>query len=327
MSFWAPIRKNKALQFSEMGSFRLCTLGLRALEQYENSASEGDLRLAEESFGKCVQRFPSDVLPKFYLGTVKTLKGYEGLDEAKSLFLEVISKGDASLSFAAKYNLAIANVEEYTDQSFFTAQTLLDELVLRKPKEGSKQKTYWSAKATSLYIRAHRVWKTRECAEGDNVRSAVTPLLKDLDTFLADLKKSDFQSDRDVLSEYWNARGMVQEYLAFVSADGEARARAADFAKNAFEHAVEQKVDYVNSYSNLARLEGDVFHHDVEARKMWESLLNLGKGQHYIRYNLGKISEREGKRTEAIEHYTYAAPEISDAEAALKRLNATHRPS
>lgn len=86
MTFWAPIRKNKTLQFSEMGSFRLCTLGLRALEQYENSASEGDLRLAEESFGKCVQRFPSDVLPKFYLGTVKTLKGYEGLDEAKSLW-------------------------------------------------------------------------------------------------------------------------------------------------------------------------------------------------------------------------------------------------
>jgi tetratricopeptide (TPR) repeat protein len=268
-------------------------------------------------------------LPKFYLGTVKTLKGYGGLDEAKLLFTEVMRGGDPSLAFAAKYNLAVANVEEYTDRGFSEAQKLLDELVLLReiPKGRSTEKTIWSAKATLLYIRAHRIWKTREEPATDEGHSVALALLKDLLTFHAALEKSDFRLDRDVLSDYWNARGTVQEYLAFTAADKGAHDQAADLARRAFQHAVEEKVDYVNSYSNLARLEGDVFHRYAEARKMWESLLNLGKREHYIRYNLGKISEREGKREEAIEHYTYAAPEISDAKAALNRLNATQATS
>ncbi len=325
MSFWAPNGTDGTLQFSEMASFRLCTQGLRALEQYENSASEEDLRLAEENLGKCVQKFPSDVLPKFYLGTVKTLKGYRGLDEAKLLFSDVMKEGDPSLAFAAKYNLAIANVEQYTDKSFSEAQRLLEELVLvrEKPRERSIEKTVWSAKATLLYIRAHRLWKTREEAATDDSLLLALRLLEDLDAFRGDLEKSEFASDRDALSDYWNARGAVHEYLAFASGDEKARNEASNLAKTDYQHAVEQKVDYVNSYSNLARLEGDVFGRDVEARKMWESLLNLGKDEYYIRYNLGKISEREGKREEAIQHYAEAAPEIPEAAAALKRLNAT----
>jgi tetratricopeptide (TPR) repeat protein len=329
VNLWNPNRIDKASQFSEMASFRLCTQGLRALEQYENEASENALRLAEENLGRCIQKFPSDLLPKFYLGTVKTLKGYGGLDEAKLLFTEVMRGGDPSLAFAAKYNLAVANVEEYTDRGFSEAQKLLDELVLLReiPKGRSTEKTIWSAKATLLYIRAHRIWKTREEPATDEGHSVALALLKDLLTFHAALEKSDFRLDRDVLSDYWNARGTVQEYLAFTAADKGAHDQAADLARRAFQHAVEEKVDYVNSYSNLARLEGDVFHRYAEARKMWESLLNLGKREHYIRYNLGKISEREGKREEAIEHYTYAAPEISDAKAALNRLNATQATS
>jgi tetratricopeptide (TPR) repeat protein len=323
VSFWAQNRTDSNLQFSEMASFRLCTQGLRALEQYENSASETDLRLAEESLGKCVQRYPSDVLPKFYLGSVKTLKGYGGLDEAKLLFSDVIAQGDPSLAFAAKYNLAIANVEEYSDKGFSEAQRLLDELVREKPRERSSERTIWSAKATLLYIRAHRLWKTREEPPTDDSLSLASALLIDLDEFRATLEKSGFSSDRDVLSDYWNARGGVQEFLAFASRDEVARGEAADLAKAAYQEAVEQKIDYVNSFSNLARLEGDVFHRDVEARKMWESILNLGKSEFYIRYNLGKISQREGKREEALKYYAEAAPEIPEAAAAWKKLNGT----
>jgi hypothetical protein len=36
VNLWNPNRIDKASQFSEMASFRLCTQGLRALEQYEN---------------------------------------------------------------------------------------------------------------------------------------------------------------------------------------------------------------------------------------------------------------------------------------------------
>jgi tetratricopeptide (TPR) repeat protein len=325
VSFWGPNRTDSTLQFSEMASFRLCTQGLRALEQYENSAAENDLRLAEESLGKCVQQFPTDVLPKFYLGTVKTLRGYTGLDEAKLLFSDVMREGDPVLAMAAQYNLAIANLEQYTDAGFSEAQRLLDELVLvgEKLKERPIKKTVWSAKATLLYLRADPLWKTREEPATADSLSLASRLLGDLDAFHSALEKSEFASDRGILSDYWNARGTVHEYLAFACEDENGRKKAADLAKTAYRHAVEQKVDHVNSYSNLARLEGDVFGRDVEARKMWESLLNLGKDKSYIRYNLGKISEREGKREEAIKYYAEAAPKIPSAAAALKRLTAT----
>ena len=66
-------------------SFRLCTEGIEALERFERQASATQLRIAETRLEECVRLYPSDLVPKFYLGSVKTLTGYAGLDRAEEL--------------------------------------------------------------------------------------------------------------------------------------------------------------------------------------------------------------------------------------------------
>jgi hypothetical protein len=328
VNFFGNDASLNTLRFSETQSFRLCTQGLRALEQYEKSASKEDLDRAEERLGQCVELYPSDALPKFYLGSAKILKGYAGLEEAQDLFNQVIRQGDPALSFAAKYNLAVVHVERYKDADFSEAERLLRDLIVAKPRRRSSEKTIWSAQATLLYIRADRLWRKRnesarkreDPVNDDNLAHA-SSLEKDLDEFKNRLEKSRFRSDRDVLTDLWNARGTLLEFLAYAAKDEQARIEAAKAARGAFETAADQHVDYVNSMSNLARLEGDVFHRYSEARKIWERLLTMGKSGEYIQYNLGKISEAEGKKEEALKHYKDAAPEIDSAQIAFERLS------
>ena len=307
-------------RFSAAESFRLCTQGLRLLEQYESGASAESLQMAEADLSRCVELFPSDVLPKFYLGSVKTLRGYEGLEEAKSLFNQVIEEGGPSLSFAAKYNLAVANVEEYSPEGFLEAEKILGELVHSKPGRDS-EKMVWAAKATLLYLRADRLWRHRDEPTDDDRRVALE-LAKDLRIFERNLKSSRFKEDREIKSDALNSQGTLHEFLYYASTDQKQKDAARESAKSAFQQAADLKVDYVNSMSNLARLTQDVFGNLVEARQIWERLLKAGKSAQYIHYNLGKIDRIEGNIEGAREHFQ-AAPSIDGAQAALKELDAS----
>lgn len=333
MNLFGEHTANSKLRFSGVESFRLCTQGLRALEQYESSTSKDDLRRAEQQLDECVRLHPSDVLPKFYLGSVKTLMGYDGLDYAKLLFQEVIDQGDATLSFAAKYNLAVAYVETYTAEGFSKAEELLAELIAAKPAGRSREKTIWSARATLLYIRADRIWRNREEPRESDCLAA-SKLMQDMDAFAKSLEKSPFREDPDILSGQHNARGTLLEFLARASRERD-HDDYATRAKVEFESAAAQKVSYVNSMSNLARLEGEVFGNRELARKMWNRLLNMGKSGEYIHYNLGMIDEFEGDKERdlkhkeealkhyeaALKHYQIAAPQIDEAKAAYERLS------
>jgi predicted Zn-dependent protease len=319
MNFLGHKPASDDLQFSAAESFRLCTQGLRFLEQYESSTSPDSLNKAEEDLSRCVALYPSDVLPKFYLGSVKTLRGYEGLEEAKLLFNQVIEQAGPSLSFAAKYNLAVANVEEYSIDGFSEAEKLLRELITSKPSNESSKRMVWSAQAVLLYVRADRLWRNRTKPSDDDHATALQ-LQSDQDAFESKLKDSPFRDDREIWSDELNARGTLQEFLYYASTDTVQKSKAAENARFAFQKAAELKVDYVNSMSNLARLTQDVFEDRVGARQIWERLLKMGKSTQYIRYNLGKIDEAEGNIERAREHYE-AAPKIPEAKAALERLS------
>jgi tetratricopeptide (TPR) repeat protein len=320
MSFLGHKPTDNDLRFSAAESFRLCTLGLRSLEQYEDETEPELLQKAEDDLSLCVELYPADVLPKFYLGSVKTLKGYDGIEEAKLLFNQVIQLGGPALSFAAKYNLAVANVEEYSPEGFSEAEKLLGELISSKPKSKDSEKMVWSAQATLLYVRADRLWQTRNSPTDAGCRDAAQ-LLKDLDTFEGKLNASRFREDREVWSDEWNNRGTLQEFLFYASKDPAQKVAAASAAKTAFQRAADLKVDYVNSMSNFARLTHEVLGDRVEARRIWEGLFKLGKSTHYIHYNLGKLDEEDGNSESACNHYRIAAPRIDKAQAALDRLN------
>jgi hypothetical protein len=320
MNFLGHKPTGNDLRFSAAESFRLCTLGLRSLEQYEDKTEPELLQKAEDDLSRCVELYPADVLPKFYLGSVKTLKGYDGIEEAKLLFHQVIEQGGPALSFAAKYNLAVANVEEYSPEGFSEAEKLLGELVSSKPKGKDSEKMVWSAQATLLYLRADRLWQTRNAPTDDGRRDGAQ-LLKDLDTFEGKLNASRFREDREVWSDEWNTRGTLQEFLFYASKDAAQKTAASTAAKTAFQRAADLKVDYVNSMSNFARLTYEVLGNPVEARKILEGLSKMGKSTHYIHYNLGKMDEADGDSEGACKHYRIAAPKIDKAQAALDRLN------
>jgi tetratricopeptide (TPR) repeat protein len=314
------------LRFTAVESFRLCTQGLRSLEQYESTTSPDSLKKAEDDLSRCVALYPSDVLPKFYLGSVKSLQGYEGLEEAKSLFNDVIEKAGPALSVAAKYNLAVANVEDYSLEGFARAENLLGEVVRARPRGDGGEKMVWAAKATLMYVRADRIWRQRSKPTDDD-RKAASELQRELDTLEKKFNASRFKDDRDVQSDLLNSKGTLQEFLYYASTDEKQKNAAKESAKSAFKQAADLRVDFVNSMSNLARLTQDVFGELSAARQMWEQLLPLGKSTQYIHYNLGKIDRAEGNIERAREHFQ-AAPDIDGAREAIQELDAraTARP-
>jgi hypothetical protein len=117
----------QSFKFSSTKSFQLFTQGLQALQSYERDANFATLRDAAGNFGECVRRFPNDVLPHFYYGIVKTLEGYDGLDEAIEQFNLVLCSRADDLIPDTKYNLAVAYLEKYTPDDSKTALQLLRE--------------------------------------------------------------------------------------------------------------------------------------------------------------------------------------------------------
>src|SRR5208282_4652659 len=104
----------QSFKFTSTKSFQLFTQGLQSLQSYERDASFAKLQDAAGNFGECVRKFPNDVLPHFYYGIVKTLEGYDGLDEAIEQFNLVLRSKADDLIPDAKYNLAVAHLEKYT---------------------------------------------------------------------------------------------------------------------------------------------------------------------------------------------------------------------
>src|ERR1035441_5855066 len=150
-------RNSAKLPFPNRDSFRLCSEGLQALERFERQASRADLDVAEERLAKCVRLYPSDIVPKFYLGSVKTLVGYRGLNEAIALLADVVEQGPDELKPAAQYNLAVAHIEQYDDVGFSLAEGILKPLADNTRKgDLSVRRLAWSAQVNLLYIRAHR---------------------------------------------------------------------------------------------------------------------------------------------------------------------------
>jgi tetratricopeptide (TPR) repeat protein len=324
MMFGKRRSSSAKIPFTNSESFRLCTEGLQALERFERQASRTDLEIAESQLGHCVRRYPTDMVPKFYLGSVKTLVGYRGLDEAIMLLTDVVERGPADLKPAAQYNLAVAHIERYDDLSFERAETILEGLAANASRAGKSIRLLtWSARVNLLYIRAHRIWEHRDLRTADD-RAAVKlvpGLERAMEEFREELEQSDFKNDRDILADYWNALGTLRETQARFSRDPKQREDFGRLAKDAFGLALESKNDWLDAKSNLARLYYEVIKDPETSRKLWAEVLQVRPDDHYAHYNLGWIDLDEGKREEARDHFRKAAPEIVGAKVALEMLD------
>ena len=306
--------------FSAGESFRLCTEGLQALERYEREPSGHQLDLAQQRLQECVRRYPADLIPKFYLGSVKTLAGYAGLEDAEQLLTEVVERGSGDLRLAAQYNLAVAHIERYDSAGFDRADRILRDLA-GDLTSGTPQRRRmaWSARANQFYIQAHRLWslRAREPLEKDATRQAAA-LREALLAFKSELDRSEFNADADINADCWNDLGTLSEAQAYFEPD-----RQDDFARQAeqaYRKALEYKRDWIDAKSNLARLYQEVFKNAETARQLWEEVLRVRPDDDYAHYNLGLLDLAKGDPAEARKHFE-KAPNIPEARAALDRLN------
>jgi len=301
--------------FGTVESFKLCTEGLRALERYEREPLPADLRVAEARFEECVRKYPAEILPRFYLGSVKTLRGYAGLDEAVSLLKTVVDQGTEDLRLVARFNLASAYIEKY--DSFDEAEKLLHEL---EDDAGSvnpeQQRMVWWSRAILLYIDAHRIWETRKGEQHD--QQALDDLDSRFETFQQDLEQTPFRNDALILAECWNVKGTLIETRAYFEPDRSVE--LGEEAKAAFLRALSYKPVSLGYRENIARVYGDILKDRKTAIELWKKLLDLRPDGHYIHYNLGKLYYELGDRAAARKHLALAAPKIDKAEKLLKKM-------
>ena len=172
------------LQLSSPSSFRLFSDGVVALNDYEQTTKASALERAKEHLELCVESFPEDVLPRFYLGLVASLLGDMNQDEAIKLFKSVETSRIESIRLPAKYNLAATFIERYDSKGFDEAERLLDEVVtelllkrkstqipvwrrlLRCSRPTEVDELLFQAWAVLLYVKVHKyLWKERRCGK------------------------------------------------------------------------------------------------------------------------------------------------------------------
>ena len=308
--------------FANSESFRLCTEGLQALERYERRASRADLEAAEIQLLECVRRYPADMLPKFYLGSVKTLTGYRGLNEAVALLTEVIEGGPENLRAVATYNLAAAHIQQYDETGFKEAERLLNQLATQAP-EGDyiDRRLIWLARVRMLYIRADRIWhrRRRKTFEDRSAGELIAPLEQDFASFYSAFEKTEFNRDPELIARYWNALGTLREAQAWFLSD---RQQYGAQARAAYEIALEHKRGWVATTSNLARLYHEILNDKAKARELLAHVFQVRPDDSYAFFLLGSIDLDEGKLQDARVNFAKAAPNIPEAKTALDDLNA-----
>lgn len=207
---------------------------------YERNAAPGALDVATERLSTCVQRYPADLLPRFYLGIAKSLTGYRGVAEAIEQFRYIEATGVEALRLTTQYNLAAAYIEKYTPEGFAYAEHLLSELVGELKRQGDlKPKPSWLRLVTGRSDEPHRVaellfqawavllfvqtrqklWIHRTRKRGAEVDKAVENLKEQFGEFERDFTKAGGEQiipgAEDIRADFWNGKGLWNESQAW----------------------------------------------------------------------------------------------------------------
>lgn len=303
--------------------------GLRHLRAYESQPSHERLQSADAKLSRCVSSYPSDVLPQFYLGVVKTLEGYPGLDDALKLFTPVSKSGPESLRLPAKYNLAAVHVEKYTDEDEEQAEQLLREVrreLIGVNSQVAQEHALLLAQVTSLL--AYVVIRRRVEVPLRKKEALAPDALTEAHEVLA-LARHDAENPhvsgavlRDVQAEIANAEGILAEDEALIAPDVNGKQAKSSEAAKKYRQALEHKRDWIPAMSNLARLQQRLLDQPAGAEKLWNEVLRLRPGDAYAHYMLGELFEKGNppRLARAFESYWRAAADIDSAESRLKEL-------
>jgi len=289
---------NDELRFTSTESFQLFTEGLRSLQAYGRDARHEALERAATNFEECARKFPADILPKFYLGVVKTELGYTGLDDAIAVFRSILEAKTEQLKPTAEYNLAVAFMRRYMPGDIQTAENILgrlrqelehlpsssaDDLALRLQVE---------VLLDFIFVRQN-LWFWRFYAEDrqedvEVARQKLDKFKKDLDVAqISDAKKG------DIRAAYLNTEGLLCEYVAHKTLEQTAKRNEAQKAIANFEQALSFKKNWIPALSNLARIYQDILEQQSDATRLWQQVLEIRPDDQYSFYMLGNLYGRE----------------------------------
>ena len=314
-------------KFTDTGSFRLFVEGMTGLRRYEQSAAQEGLQTAETKLAKCVVQYPHDVLPKFYLGVVKVFRGYDGLDDAIRIFDSII-RDVPELRAAAMYNLATAHIERYTPDSLDLARQWLEKCIKEVGKDKSVDRITLRLQARVLllfYEIRQRLWVKRRCLPDtlkEEIEHTVPELERRLDEFLKQLPaptRIPEAARADIMADYWNDRGILEEFKAWTALDEEEKTKLARASIQSYEESLKWKLNWVPPTSNMARVYMDLLEDFDHAMKCWEEVKQARPGDEYAEYMLGRLFEKQGDSEAAISHYEQA-PHIPEAGKQMGKL-------
>ncbi len=308
------------VRFTSTESFQLFAQGLESLQAYESNAAREKLDGAETKFQACVSKYPHDVLPRFYLGVVKTLRGYAGLAEAIREFEYVLKSGIEELVPDAKFNLAVAHIERYTPEDFKKASDLLKETrsdIQKRPASAKYETLRLQARILEAFIFIRQnVWVDRK----HNPPS--TEMIRQSEDLLRDFKRDYDQASiletarPDLLADFENTQGLLSESRAWVPKEEAARNQGAVEAVSHYRDALEQKIGWIPAKSNLARVYQEILGQLEVAEKLLREVIEVRPDDQYSYYMLGRNYDARKDEERAMQFYE-KAPEIALANLRL----------
>jgi len=315
--------------FTEARSFQLFMEGLRFLRAYESEPSTDRLRSADAKLTRCVESYPSDALPQFYLGVVKTLTGYPGLEQAARLFTAVSDSGPDSLRLPAKYNLAAVHVEKYSDEDDELADRLLREIEKKLVGSGRPVQARNAALLAQVTSLLAYVVVRRQLEVPLDRNEQIAPAAFELTRQALLVARQDAQDPhiperviRDVQADIANVEGILAESEAKLAKDPEERRRKTAEAERSYRQSLAHKRDWIPAMSNLARIYQRLLGQPARAETLWNEVLRVRPGDAYANYMLGDLFEHAdpSRPARAFECYWRAASSIEKAADRLKAL-------
>jgi len=316
--------------------------GLEALKRFDETVSTEALREAERLLSLCVENYPKDLLPKFYLGVAKSILDDMSQEEAIQCFTTFLTSKNFEVRAAAKYNLASAYLETYDQEAMEEAERVLSSLLEDLRDHGASlgqhelvrkfialfrgakpriEVLHFLAEEVRSYLQIDlRLWRPRWKAEIESHDKLARDFLRELKGREHELgKHARFlgKQAQEIWAWHWNNVGLIEESRAVLElrssrstgSDGgwshlsKRSQEAGQRARNAYDKALVCDPRWDSARSNLGRLLWEIFD-DVEgAIAVYQTALNGVEDVDYNHYYLGILHTWLGLREEALKHF------------------------
>jgi tetratricopeptide (TPR) repeat protein len=311
---------------------------LQLFRRFDETSSKEALRDAKKILQRCVDIYPQDLLPRFYLAIAESVLGDMDQYQAIDIFERFSQSDQFEVRAAAEYNLAAAYIETYDLDLYPKAETILDQLVEDLQRRGAPigipnwlvriyaifsgrrvrvEQLYYQALEARTYLRVHvKIWHPRWQTEAS---TSLEMLAQETLTELEGRRKAIEKHGRflgqqrpEIWAWHWNNVGAINEALAAralrLGDETGASALAAE-AKEAYDFALRADPRFGSAKSNLGRLYLEVIRDLDKATKVLRETLEGVEDTDYTYYNLGLVQTLQGDRERAIEYFQHA-PEM-----------------